>query len=94
MYEVIEYGWLLVTRNELIGMMYLGMQGDTWDAQTLTQHWRDSKHRLRTHFALLKKVALFSAYERFFSFWRHAHVPLLYLLLLSGIVHVIAVHLY
>lgn len=33
MYEVLEYGWLLVTKNELIGMAYLGMQGDAWDAQ-------------------------------------------------------------
>ncbi len=33
MFEVIEYGWLLVTRDELIGIMYLGMQGDAWDAQ-------------------------------------------------------------
>lgn len=32
-YEVIEYGWLLVTRNELIGTAYLGMQGDIWDSQ-------------------------------------------------------------
>ena len=82
------------TRRELKAQLRAQARRDTWDAQTLTQHWRDSKHRLRTHFALLKKVALFSAYERFFSFWRHAHVPLLYLLLLSGIVHVIAVHLY
>ncbi|MBI4151913.1 DUF2238 domain-containing protein [Candidatus Woesearchaeota archaeon] len=32
-YEVIEYGWLIFTDNELIGMAYLGMQGDVWDAQ-------------------------------------------------------------
>ena len=52
------------------------------------------KYQLRNYLALLHKVALFKLYERFFAFWRHAHVPLLYLLLISGIVHVIAVHMY
>lgn len=33
-FEVIEYGYLIVTRgNELIGTNYLGMQGDSWDSQ-------------------------------------------------------------
>ncbi|PXY71569.1 DUF2238 domain-containing protein [Candidatus Parvarchaeota archaeon] len=33
-FEVIEYGHLLITRgSEIIGANYLGMQGDQWDAQ-------------------------------------------------------------
>ena len=32
-YEVIEYGWLILTRNDIIGTHFLGMQGDQWDAQ-------------------------------------------------------------
>jgi len=33
-FEVIEYGYLIVTRgSELIGSNYVGMQGDQWDAQ-------------------------------------------------------------
>ena len=55
---------------------------------------RKIKKQLRTYLVLLHKVSLFKLYERFFAFWRHAHVPLLYLLLISGIVHVIAVHMY
>jgi hypothetical protein len=49
---------------------------------------------LRIYIQTLEKVALFGVYERFFAFWRNAHVPLLYLLLMSGVVHVIAVHMY
>ena len=82
------------TRRELKEQLRAQARREHWDASTLTARWRDSKRHLHTHFVLLKKVALFSAYERFFAFWRHAHVPLLYLLLLSGSVHVIAVHLY
>lgn len=52
------------------------------------------KLQLRDYVQMLRKVALFHVYERFFAFWRNAHVPLLYLLLLSAIVHVIAVHMY
>jgi hypothetical protein len=82
------------TRSDLKRQLRARARAENWTSEALVQQWRDTKQRLRTHFALLKKVALFSAYERFFAFWRHAHVPLLYLLLLSGIVHVIAVHLY
>jgi len=32
--------------------------------------------------------------KRLMSVWRHIHVPLLYILVLSGVIHVIAVHLY
>ncbi len=82
------------TRRELKDQLRARARSENWTSDALVEQWRNTKSRLRTHFVLLKKVALFSAYERFFAFWRHAHVPLLYLLLLSGIVHVIAVHLY
>ncbi|MBU2522757.1 MAG: DUF2238 domain-containing protein [Nanoarchaeota archaeon] len=32
-FEVIEFLWVLVTRSDIIGTHYLGMQGDQWDAQ-------------------------------------------------------------
>ena len=40
------------------------------------------------------KAARFSVYERLFSLWAAVHIPFLYLLVFSGIVHVIAVHMY
>lgn len=36
----------------------------------------------------------FLIWERLFSLWHVAHIPFLYLLLFSGIVHVVAVHMY
>jgi hypothetical protein len=65
-----------------------------WDNATVRQKRREFKRQLHLYIETLRKVALFKLYERFFSFWRNAHVPLLYLLLLSGVVHVIAVHMY
>ena len=39
-------------------------------------------------------VSQFAVWERLFSLWHVIHIPFLYLLLFSGIVHVIAVHMY
>lgn len=66
-------------------------QAQTGDEQHTMAEW---KHEYRTYIKSLRKIALFTVYERFFYVWRHAHVPLLVLLLVSGIIHVIAVHMY
>lgn len=40
------------------------------------------------------KASQLSAWERLFSYWHLVHVPFLYLLVFSGVVHVVAVHMY
>ena len=40
------------------------------------------------------RVAQYSAYERVFALWHVAHLPFVYLLVISAVVHVIAVHAY
>jgi len=67
---------------------------ESWDIPELRRQRKIFRGQLQTYMFTLRKVALFSVYERFFSFWRHAHVPLLYLLLFSGVIHVISVHMY
>ena len=42
----------------------------------------------------VQRVAQFGAYERLFSLWHVLHVPLIYLLAASTIVHIIAVYMY
>jgi hypothetical protein len=42
----------------------------------------------------VERVAQFSTYERLFSLWHVLHIPLIYLLAASTIVHVIAVYMY
>lgn len=49
---------------------------------------------LDVYFEKLIRLANFSIYERLFSLWHIFHIPLFFLLLISGIVHVIAVHIY
>lgn len=42
----------------------------------------------------VQRVAQFTIWERLFSWWHVLHVPLVYMLVLSAIAHVVAVHVY
>lgn len=42
----------------------------------------------------LQRTAQFAAYERLFALWHVLHVPFVYLLGISAVVHVVAVHAY
>ena len=44
--------------------------------------------------AATRRVAGFEAYERLFSLWHALHLPLIFMMLIAGTVHVIAVHVY
>lgn len=44
--------------------------------------------------AATRRVVEFEAFERLFSLWHALHLPLFLLLLVAGVVHVAAVHLY
>ncbi len=51
---------------------------------------RTSRYTLRA----IQRVAQFHAYERLFSLWHILHVPFVFMLVLSAIIHVVAVHMY
>lgn len=44
--------------------------------------------------AASRRVAGFQAYERLFSLWHALHLPLIFMMLAAGVVHVVAVHIY
>jgi hypothetical protein len=44
--------------------------------------------------AATRRVAGFEAYERLFSLWHALHLPLIFIMLIAGVVHVIAVNVY
>jgi hypothetical protein len=49
---------------------------------------------VREHLRHVRRVAAFAAYDRLFALWHKVHLPFFYLLLITAIVHVIAVHAY
>jgi hypothetical protein len=64
-------------------------------AATLQRALRASGHDyLETYLATVRRVAGFTLYERLFSLWHVLHLPLFVMLMISGVVHVYAVHFY
>lgn len=49
---------------------------------------------IRRRLDATRRVAEFESYERLFSLWHVLHLPLFFMLLIAGVVHVIAVHVY
>lgn len=66
----------------------------SWDADQIKYAVSRANAMLREYMWALKKVAVFSAYDQLFTLWRLVHIPLLYLLFMSGVLHVVAVHMY
>jgi hypothetical protein len=48
----------------------------------------------REHLRRVRKVAELSSYERMFGLWHLFHLPFFYMLVVTAIVHVVAVHMY
>lgn len=52
------------------------------------------RQHLSLYFATIRRAAGLSVYESLFGLWHVLHVPLFMLLVVTAIIHVIAVHLY
>lgn len=52
------------------------------------------RRAMRRYFSAVSKAASYKFYERMFALWHVLHLPLFILLIMTGIAHVIAVHLY
>ena len=67
---------------------------ENWDKLTYQAEFAKEKRILREHVNALVKISQFHFYERLLVGWRIFHVPLIYILVISGSVHVFAVHWY
>ncbi len=65
-----------------------------WSAAELAKRDRHARKLVRRYLNNVVRVAQFTAYERFFALWHVAHVPFVYILVISAVVHVFAVHAY
>lgn len=64
------------------------------DGTTARRHYRSARRYLDTYLTTVQRITAFSFYERLFSLWHVLHLPLFLMMLVSGIIHVIAVHMY
>ena len=65
-----------------------------WTTEELAKRRRHSRKLVRRYLMAVVRVAQFTAYERAFALWHVAHLPFVYLLVISAIIHVVAVHAY
>jgi hypothetical protein len=49
---------------------------------------------IREHLRRVRRVAEFASYERLFSLWHVFHLPFFYMLVVTALIHVLAVHMY
>ncbi len=65
-----------------------------WDRDKYRRRLGRATRLVEAFLASVQRVSQFELYERLFRLWHVAHVPLVYLLVLAGIAHVVAVHMY
>jgi hypothetical protein len=49
---------------------------------------------VRGHLRKVRRVAEFGSYERLFALWHVFHLPFFYMLVITALIHVLAVHMY
>lgn len=86
------------TRRSIIGDLKHALHKQAkergWDKQ-ITRHFsREIFGSLRQYITMLRKVAQFNVYTKLFGLWHVIHLPLFIMLVISGFVHVFAVHSY
>lgn len=57
-------------------------------------NYRLAREQIDRYLDSVVKASQLSVWEKLFSFWHIVHIPFLYLLVFSGVVHVVAVHMY
>jgi hypothetical protein len=65
-----------------------------WSADDLRRRKRRARRLVDHYLNAVVRVAQYTAFERVFALWHLAHLPFIYLLVISAVVHVIAVHAY
>jgi hypothetical protein len=83
-----------ICKRELKNLMEGMAERGGWDQAHRIKRQRLAQKLVRRYLNAIVRVAQFTAYERLFSLWHVAHIPFVYLLVLSAVIHVIAVHAY
>lgn len=79
---------------ELASMVKRRAQTEGWNSAVVKGELAQEKDRLREHIDALVAIGQFHFYERLLVGWRIFHIPMLFILFVSGLVHVLAVHMY
>jgi hypothetical protein len=67
---------------------------ERWSRGELKRQATLARRLIDAYIGAVCSAAQFTVWERLFSLWHVLHVPLVYLLVICGIAHVVAVHMY
>jgi hypothetical protein len=81
-------------RRELRIVLRAYGAGRGWDEDKVRRNHRAAMQLVRTYLESVQLVAQFSGYERLFSLWHVFHVPFVWMMIISAIAHIVAVHAY
>jgi hypothetical protein len=89
-------GWFEGWRSgrEVVRQLEDRARAEGWSQAALSRRTRAARALVARYLRAVQRVAQFTVFERLFSWWHVLHVPLVYMLVLSAIAHVIAVHMY
>ena len=65
-----------------------------WSKQHTSRYLKIINRYTRHYLNTILKVYEFSIYERLFALWHTLHLPLFLMMIITGIIHVVAVHMY
>jgi len=82
------------TRRALVKALRARARTEGWNRVMRRRHLRAGKRLVEHYVRSVRRVAEFSAYTRLFGLWHVLHIPLFIMLVVSGVVHVVAVHFY
>ena len=67
---------------------------DQLDRKQLRRQLKAGKKHIYAYVMSVRKVAEYQIYRRIFSLWHVLHIPLFFMLVTTGIIHIVSVHLY
>ena len=82
-----------IRRDAKLALKRLGREKQIPRSELIISH-NLAKEQVAQYLDAVVRASQFAGWERLFSLWHVVHIPFIYLLLFSGIVHVIAVHMY
>jgi hypothetical protein len=65
-----------------------------WDRAKVRRKQLRIRHMLLAHRGMLRQILELHFYERLFAIWHLLHMPLFIMMVITGFVHVYAVHAY
>ena len=69
-------------------------RAEQWGRGEYRRQYREAKHFLAAWLGAIRRVVELGLYERLFALWHVLHLPLFFMMIITAVFHVIAVHMF